>query len=113
MYLAYDITNMLKGTENVAGAILGNGFYDCSTSWVCPFGSPRFLCQIEVTYADHSKELICTDDTWKVTESPIVLDGVFDGEVYDANKEIKNWGSTEYNDSEWSNVAYRKSYNFV
>ncbi|MDD3077606.1 MAG: alpha-L-rhamnosidase N-terminal domain-containing protein [Paludibacter sp.] len=109
MYLAYDITNMLKGTENVAGAILGNGFYDCSTSWVCPFGSPRFLCQIEVTYADHSKELICTDDTWKVTESPIVLDGVFDGEVYDANKEIKDWGSTEYNDSDWSNATYRKA----
>ena len=109
MYLAYDITNMLNKDGNVAGAILGNGFYDCSTSWVCPFGSPRFLCQIEVVYADNSKEIICTDDTWKVEKSPILVDGVFDGEVYDANKEIKDWCTAGYDDSDWSSAVCRKA----
>ena len=109
MYLAYDITKMLNKKENVAGAILGNGLYDCSTSWVCPFGSPRFLCQIEVIYADGAKEMICTDNTWKVTESPILVDGVFDGEVYDANKEIKDWCNVGCDDADWKNAVYRKA----
>jgi len=111
MYLAYDITNMLKQKENVAGAMLGNGFYDCSTSWVCPFGSPRFLCQIEVTYANQSKQIITTDNTWKVAESPILMDGVFDGEVYDANKEIAGWCEIGCDDSNWKNAVYRQAPN--
>lgn len=111
MYLAYDITNMLHKGENVCGAILGNGFYDCATSWVCPFGSPRFLCQIEITFADKSKEIVCTDTSWKVNESPIRLDGVFDGEVYDANKEIKNWCNSDCNVSGWNSAVYRNAPN--
>lgn len=109
MYLAYDITDMLHSKDNAAGAILGNGFYDCSTSWVCPFGSPRFLCQIEITYKDGSKELICSDDTWKVKESPILVDGVFDGEIYDANREVQNWSNPNCDESTWSNAVYRKA----
>lgn len=108
LYLAYDITDMLIEKENVAGAILGNGFYDCTIGWVCPFGSPRFLCQIEVTYADGTKELICSDTTWKVKESPILMDGVFDGEIYDANREIDDWNTITCDDSDWVNAVYRK-----
>lgn len=109
MYLAYDITHMLRRGDNVAGAILGNGFYDCTTGWVCSFGSPRLLCQIEITYADNTKEMICTDETWKVKESPIVADDVFAGEVYDANKETDGWCTTSCDDADWSRAVYRNA----
>jgi len=108
MYLAYDITKMLKKQQNVAGAILGDGFYDCTSRWMASFGSPRFLCQIEVTYKDGTKDIICTDDTWKVKESPIVMNGVFDGEIYDANLETINWATTACDDSGWKNVVFRE-----
>ena len=110
MYLAYDITNMLRKQQNVAGAIIGDGFYDCTNlRWVAPFGSPRFLCQIEITYKDGTKELICSDETWKVKESPIVMNGIYDGEVYNANLETDGWATVACNDSGWKNAVLRKA----
>ncbi|MDD3040601.1 alpha-L-rhamnosidase N-terminal domain-containing protein [Bacteroides sp.] len=109
MYLAYDITRLLREKENVAGAIVGNGFYDCVSHWVCPFGSPRFLCQIEVTYEDGSKDIIGSDETWKVKESPIVMDGVFDGEIYDANAEVEGWATVKCDDSKWNYAILRQA----
>jgi len=108
MYLSYDITDRLK-QQNVAGAIVGEGFYDCTSRWVASFGSPRFLCQIEVTYKDGSKEIICSDDSWKVKESPLVMSGVFDGEIYNANEETAGWATVDCNDSGWENVILRKA----
>ncbi len=109
MYLAYDITGLLQEKENVAGAIVGNGFYDCVSHWVCPFGSPRFLCQIEVTYKDGSKDIIASDETWKVKESPIIMDGVFDGEIYDANAEVEDWATAKCDDSTWNYAVLRQA----
>jgi alpha-L-rhamnosidase len=82
MYLAYDVTDMLRKQQNVVGAIIGDGFYDCTSRWVASFGSPRFMCQIEITYRDGTKDIIISDETWKVKESPIVMNGVYDGEIY-------------------------------
>ncbi|MDH6358893.1 alpha-L-rhamnosidase N-terminal domain-containing protein [Parabacteroides sp. PF5-9] len=109
MYLAYDVTDMLKKQENVAGAIVGDGFYDSTSRWVASFGSPRFLCQLEVTYKDGSKELICSDESWKVKESPIVMNGVYDGEIYDATKETAGWATVDCDDSGWQNVVLRQA----
>lgn len=109
MYLAYDITDMLRKGENAVGAILGNGFFDATTGWVCPFGTPRLLCQIELTYADGHTETIVTDDSWRAAQSAIVADGPFDGEVYDASREISGWDSPGFDDSSWPRAAYRRA----
>lgn len=109
MYLAYDITDMLRKQDNVAGAIVGDGFYDCTSRWVASFGSPRFLCQIEITYQDGTKDIICSDRTWKVKESPIVMNGVYDGEIYDANRETDGWATVDCDDSGWSSVVLREA----
>ena len=108
MYLAYDITNKLRKNRNVAGAIIGDGFYDCTSRWVDSFGSPRFMCQIEITYQDGTKDIICSDNTWKAKESPIVMNGVYDGEIYDANLETDGWATTACDDSGWKNVVLRE-----
>ena len=109
MYLAYDITDMLQKKQNVAGAIVGDGFYDCTNlRWTAPFGSPRFLCQIEVIYKDGSKDVICSDETWRVKESPIVMNGVYDGEIYDANRDTDGWATSDCDDSEWKNAVLRQ-----
>ena len=108
MYLAYDITTMLQKQQNTVGAIIGDGFYDCTSRWVASFGSPRFLCQLEITYKDGTKELVCSDETWKVTESPIVMNGVYDGEIYDANLETDGWATTACDDSGWKNAVLRE-----
>jgi alpha-L-rhamnosidase len=109
MYLAYDITANLKQGKNAIGGILGNGFYNDPKFWTASYGSPRFLAQLHISYRDGTEEVIVSDETWKAEKSPILMDLVYDGEIYDAGKEIKNWSETNYNDSNWQNVVLRKA----
>ncbi len=109
MYLAYDIKNGLKQGENVVGAILGNGFYNPAKFWTEGYGTPRFLCQIHITYTDGSEDVIVTDNSWKVAKSPILMNMVYYGETYDATKEIANWSTNKIDTSSWSNATIRKA----
>jgi alpha-L-rhamnosidase len=109
MYLAYDIGDMLREQENVVGAIVGDGFYDCTSHWVASFGSPRFLCRIEIVYEDGTEDTVCSDGTWKVKESPIVMNGVYDGEIYDATLETEGWATVDCDDAAWQQAVLREA----
>ena len=104
LYLSYDITSMLNQGGNVIGAIVGNGFYNPVINWTKAYGSPRFIGQIQLDYEDGSHEIITSDETWKAQRSPIMLDGVYAGEVYDGRKRL-NWSAPEG----WEPVALRKA----
>ncbi len=109
MYLSYDITEMLAKGDNVVGAIVGNGFYNVNSRWTQSYGSPRFISQIYITYDDGSEEIISTDQSWKTSKSPIVMDQIYDGEHYDARLEQPGWCTSNFDDSEWENVALREA----
>ena len=109
MYLAYDVTEMLEPGENAAGVILGNGFYNAPKTWTASYGTPRFIGQIHIRYADGSEEIIKSDASWKAAKGPIVSDLVYEGEHYDARLESDGWNLADFDDSEWENVAKRKS----
>jgi alpha-L-rhamnosidase len=109
MYLAYDITSYMQEGENVAGAILGNGFFNPVINWTKGYGSPRFLAQICITYDDGTEDIITSDETWKAHKSAIVLNGVYSGEVYDARLEIPDWSTKEVNKDSWQNAVLRKA----
>ena len=84
MYLAYDVSAQLLNGENAVGAILGNGFYNPAKYWDSGYGTPRFLMQLHITYEDGSQDIIISDETWKASKSPILMDMIFYGEHYDA-----------------------------
>ena len=109
MYLAYDITALMKKGENVFGAILGNGFYNDPIRWTQSYGSPRFLGQIYITYTDGSIDVIKSDPTWKAAKSPVVSDLVYDGEHYDARMEQPGWAAAGFDDSKWEQALLRKT----
>ncbi len=109
MYLAYNITNLLKNGENVLGSILGNGFYNPAKYWAGAYGTPRFIAQVYITYEDGSEDIIVTDETWKASKSPILMDMVYYGEHYDARKEQDGWNQPDFDDSEWESVVLRKA----
>jgi alpha-L-rhamnosidase len=104
LYLGYDITSMLNQGENVVGAVTGNGFYNPVINWTKAYGSPRFIGQVQLTYEDGTQEVIKSDETWEAKKSPIVLNGVYAGEVYDGRKET-GWFGTDG----WKPVALRKA----
>ena len=101
MYLTYDITDMLVRGSNELGAVVGNGFFSTGrTRWVSPYGTPRFICQVEIEYAGGGRETIVSDSSWEVCRSPILLNDLFEGEVYDTRLE---------SDAVWEPAAVRKA----
>jgi alpha-L-rhamnosidase len=109
MYLAYNVTEKLREGPNAVGAILGNGFYNPAKYWDAGYGTPRFLLQLYIDYDDGSHDIIVSDQTWKASKSPILMDMVFYGEHYDARLEQEGWSTPGFNDSKWEQATQRKA----
>ncbi len=110
-YNVFDVTHLLDKGEHTIGLILGNGrFYAMRQSKpykVKNFGFPKLQMQLMVTYDDGSTEVIKTDNTWKGTsDGPIMTNNEYDGERYDARKELKGWASSKYDDKKWIAAEY-------
>ena len=106
-YNTYDVSSVIKNGANTIGAVLGNGRYFTMRQNYKPlkiktFGYPKMLLQLKLEYADGSVEWVNTDDTWKVTaDGPIRSNNEYDGEEYDATKELTGWVNTGFNDAQW------------
>jgi alpha-L-rhamnosidase len=111
-YNTYDVTENIKEGKNTIAAILGNGRYYTMRQAYKPykirtFGYPRMLLQLEVRFADGKETIFSTDDSWKVTaDGPIRSNNEYDGEEYDATKEMPGWNNTGFDDSNWLNAEY-------
>ncbi|MEI6148603.1 MAG: family 78 glycoside hydrolase catalytic domain [bacterium] len=85
LYSVHDVTGLVREGANVVAAMLGNGWY----------GAPKLLVQMEITHPDGSRTDILTGEQafcqWSVCAGPVVSNGVYDGEVYDARMERDGW----------------------
>lgn len=109
LYLAYDVRHLLKKGENALGAILGNGFYNPAKHWALGYGTPRFFLQMHLTFSDGSEKIVVSDETWKTSQSPILMDMVYYGEHYDARKEQPGWNRPGFNDTLWKPAALKNA----
>jgi len=108
MYLAYDVKDHLNQGANTLGGILGNGFYNPGRFWAEGYGSPRFLCQLHLSYSDGSEEVIVSDESWTASKSPILMNMVYYGENYDARLEQADWCTPQFDASAWEPAALKK-----
>ena len=109
----YDVTEMLHEGDNALGMILAGGRFTTfrnspsPNGWDGPehvpnFGTPRMILQLEITYKDGRKEMIVSDETWKITnQGPIRTANEYDGETYDENYDLGEWTLNNYDDSVW------------
>lgn len=109
MYLAYDLTEKLEQGKNVLGSIVGNGFYNPAKFWCEGYGTPRFLCQLHLTYADDTEEVVVSDESWKAARSPILMNMVYYGETYDARQAQPGWNTAGFDDNAWANAVKKKA----
>jgi alpha-L-rhamnosidase len=106
-YISHDISGMVRDGENVVSMMLGNGWYNTHSTDVWHFDKaswreyPKLILQLEVTYADGRVERITSNSSWRVTDGPLVFDGLRNGETYDAREEKTGWNAAGYDDSEW------------
>ncbi len=112
LYNTFDVTKQLRSGRNVIGMILGNGWYnqrDRKAEGCMWYSTPRLILQLEITYRDGRKQLVFSDKTWKINTGPILHDGIFTGELYDARKEMVDWNSIGYDDQSWQNALEVKA----
>jgi alpha-L-rhamnosidase len=110
MYNTIDITSMLKQGDNGVGAMLGIGWFGdhmgFNANWQDQYGvRPSMMAMIAIEYTDGKKEYIVTDNSWKCyNQGPILANSLFNGEDYDARKELPGWTNGSYNDTAWEQV---------
>lgn len=110
-YNTYDVSSQLSSGGNGIGVVLGNGrYFSMREPGVRHFGFPKMILQLEVTYSDGSRQTILSDDSWKVTaDGPILANNEFDGEEYDARKEMNGWNKAGFDDSKWQQAELVKT----
>jgi len=108
LYNTYDVTDLLSDSANAIGVTLGNGrFYhmrqDFKPYKAPNFGYPKVRANLIIEYEGGGRRVIATDDrTWKLTaDGPIRSNNEYDGEEYDARKELGEWTCPGYDDSHW------------
>ena len=119
-YMKYDVTGMLREGGNAMGAELAGGWYTGYMTFTASnfnfFGDHEaLLAKLVITYEDGSKETIVTDkDTWKVyQDGPVRLGSFFQGERYDARKEVEGWSEPGFDDSGWAAAEQIKQRDWI
>jgi alpha-L-rhamnosidase len=107
-YQTYDVSHLITGQETVVGAQLGSGWYRTNLGWSDNknfYGKETaLLLQINLKHSDGSVTYLTSDESWKSSEGPVRYSEIYNGEIYDAQKEKKEWLSKGYNDQHWSMV---------
>ncbi|MBQ8867997.1 MAG: family 78 glycoside hydrolase catalytic domain [Bacteroidaceae bacterium] len=108
LYNTYDVTDLLSDSANAIGVALGNGrFYhmrqDFKPYKAPNFGYPKVRANLIIEYDGGARHVVATDDrTWKLmADGPIRTNNEYDGEEYDARKELGEWTCPGYDDSRW------------
>ncbi len=112
LYSVKDVSKLLNQGDNVLTSVIGNGFFNEDApvaTW--DFEKARWrkraqwIMELQVEYADGSKEVIATDDSWKTNTGPHVYNNIYSGEWYDANLEFKGWDQASFDDESWEKAT--------
>lgn len=91
LYVTYDITRQLRAGANAVGLMLGEGWYHARAARM----------QLEIDLPGGQRVHIATDASWKTADGPILSDSIYNGETYDATRELRGWDSPGYGDTQW------------
>jgi alpha-L-rhamnosidase len=114
LYSTYDVTDQLQRGKNALGVMLGNGWFNplplrlwghINPRANLTIGEPRLIVQLVAEFADGTSQTIVTDESWKVSNGPILRNSVYLGEVYDARKEQRGWDRPGFDDSDWQQAV--------
>ncbi|GAB3616114.1 glycoside hydrolase family 78 protein [Okibacterium endophyticum] len=103
-----DVTALIVPGENVLAATIAGawytekyGFFDFAER---VYGDqPSLLAQLEIEYADGSRETVATDESWLASgEGEVVDSGLYGGEHQDARRRQAGWSTPGFDDAHWA-----------
>ena len=115
-YRAHDVTGLVRGGgANTLGAVVAEGWYSGYVGYGLLVGygpnkvgryfygkTPAFLAQLELEYADGTRETVVTDESWRVTgQGPTREADLIMGERHDARAELGDWASPGFDARSW------------
>lgn len=117
-YRTLDATSLVQSGDNCLGAVVAEGWYSGYVGYglLCGYGpnkagrcfygkTPALLAQLEIEYADGSRETIGTDPTWQVTDKgPVREADLIMGETYDARAEQPDWCKPGFKTGGWEHA---------
>ena len=105
--LSYDVAHLLQDGSNAMGLMLAEGWHSGRLLFRNYTDKlPEIIAQLEITYENGTRETFVTDDSWKVSiDGPIQYSSLYDGEIYDANKEMPLWSTANFNVEDWTNAT--------
>jgi alpha-L-rhamnosidase len=112
-YFTYDVTGLLAEQPQVTlAAVLGNGWFNGRVSansvYYSEAGNRLALkAKLLIRYEDGSTQTVVTTpgDDWRATDTgPYRADDIYDGQTYDARKELPGWTANGFDASAWSAV---------
>ena len=109
-YQVVDLTQHLKPGANALGLTLGDGWFSGYVGFGHQhnhYGSRNaLLAQLEVEYADGTRQTIATDGSWRTSaDGPLRSSDMLMGEEYDATREMPGWNTPAFDDAKWGTAA--------
>ncbi len=106
LYDTLDVTELLTSGTNAIGVVLSNSRFFAPRSQnpmpMQTYGYPKMLLCLRVVFDDGSEKTIVSDSSWKLTaDGPLRGSNEFDGEEYDARKEMPGWDAVGFDDARW------------
>jgi alpha-L-rhamnosidase len=118
LYTTDDVTALIqqdaaKPKTNVVATQLAAGRYNSTNSTgghAFEFAQWRaqevLRADLYVKYADGTEQLVKTDPSWQVSiDGPVRVSDYFDGETFDARKQMPGWNTASYDASKWASVS--------
>ena len=100
-YNTYDVTSLVRRGSNAIASVLGNGYVPGFSKGFASYGLPRLKAQL-VVETDRDTLCIVSGTDWKVTtEGPIQANHLYNGERYEAAREMNGWQTASFDDSAW------------
>lgn len=119
-YRSHDVTALVRSSHaNVLGAVVAEGWYSGYVGYGLLVGygpnkvgryfygkTPALLAQLELEYTDGTREVVGTDESWRVTDrGPTREADLIMGEAYDARAELGDWSSPGYDAAAWETAV--------
>jgi alpha-L-rhamnosidase len=86
-YLTYDVTPLLQSGENDLAVGVGKGWFFHKIPEVrakdLKIDEAALICALTLCYADGSKDVIYSDESWQTARSNVVYNDIYNGETID------------------------------
>ncbi|WEK20412.1 MAG: family 78 glycoside hydrolase catalytic domain [Candidatus Pedobacter colombiensis] len=108
-YQVYDVARLLKEGGNTIQVTLGDGWYRGVIGYEQKnnfYGKTQaLLFQMELGYADGTRELVLSDGSWKSAGGPIRYSELYKGEMIDGRMAVGPWFGVQEKDYGYSNLV--------